>query len=159
MHIPILSSPFGLNPLLLLLTGFCVGTQSSFFGIGGGWLINPALHILGLPMPYAIGTSLFSVLITGVQGATVYILAGKIDWSGILYLTVISHSLCKRTETATTGVTVLAINHLSLFQSRDSKRGAFPVFTFTTSTEDRSSPLDVRSVILTRYPGTSGEIQ
>jgi uncharacterized membrane protein YfcA len=68
MHIPFLSSPFDLNPLLLLLTGFCVGTLSSFFGIGGGWLITPALHILGLPMPYAIGTSLVYIFITSILG-------------------------------------------------------------------------------------------
>jgi len=68
MAIPIFSSPFGLNPLLLLLTGFCVGTMSAFFGIGGGWLVTPAIHILGLPMPHAIGTSLVYIVFTSIAG-------------------------------------------------------------------------------------------
>lgn len=68
MGVSILYSPFHLSPVLLLLTGFCVGTLSSFFGIGGGWLITPILHIIGLPTPYAIGTSLVYIVITAVFG-------------------------------------------------------------------------------------------
>ncbi len=32
--------------------------MGGFFGVGGGWIITPALNILGLPMPYAVGTGL-----------------------------------------------------------------------------------------------------
>ncbi len=53
-----------ISPFLLLLLGFCVSTMSGFFGIGGGWLITPALNILGMPMPYAIGTGLVYIIIT-----------------------------------------------------------------------------------------------
>jgi len=49
---------------VLLGLGLCVGIMSGFFGVGGGWLITPALNILGIPMPYAIGTSLVYILIT-----------------------------------------------------------------------------------------------
>jgi len=31
---------------------------SGFFGIGGGWVITPALNFLGMPMSYAVGTGL-----------------------------------------------------------------------------------------------------
>lgn len=42
----------------LVLLGFCVGLAGSFFGIGGAFLVTPALNILGFPMAYAIGTDL-----------------------------------------------------------------------------------------------------
>lgn len=64
---PFMSS-FHLSPILLLVIGFCVSTMSSFYGIGGGWLITPTLNILGLPMPYAIGTSLVYITITAFLG-------------------------------------------------------------------------------------------
>jgi len=63
-----LTSSFHVSPILLLLLGFCVGTISGFYGIGGGWLITPVLNILGLPMSYAIGTSLVYVVITATFG-------------------------------------------------------------------------------------------
>ena len=44
--------------LLLLLIGFTVGVCGGFFGIGGAWIVTPALNIFGSPMPYAIGTDL-----------------------------------------------------------------------------------------------------
>ena len=46
------------NILLLLLIGFTVGVCGGFFGIGGAWIVTPALNIFGFPMPYAIGTDL-----------------------------------------------------------------------------------------------------
>lgn len=45
----------------LLAIGFCVGIISSFLGIGGAWMVTPALNILGFPMPYAIGTDILHV--------------------------------------------------------------------------------------------------
>ncbi len=46
------------NILLLLLIGFTVGVCGGFFGVGGAWIVTPALNIFGFPMPYAIGTDL-----------------------------------------------------------------------------------------------------
>lgn len=46
------------NALLLLLIGVTVGVCGGFFGIGGAWIVTPALNIFGFPMPYAIGTDL-----------------------------------------------------------------------------------------------------
>jgi uncharacterized protein len=46
------------NVLLLLLIGMTVGICGGFFGIGGAWIVTPALNIFGFPMPYAIGTDL-----------------------------------------------------------------------------------------------------
>ena len=44
--------------LLLVGLGAVVGLLGGFFGVGGGWIVTPALNILGMPMPYAVGTGL-----------------------------------------------------------------------------------------------------
>lgn len=44
--------------IILLLIGFCVGVLGSFFGVGGAFVVTPALNIFGFPMAYAIGTDL-----------------------------------------------------------------------------------------------------
>jgi uncharacterized membrane protein YfcA len=44
--------------LTLLGLGAAVGVLGGFFGVGGGWIVTPALNILGVPMPSAVGTGL-----------------------------------------------------------------------------------------------------
>jgi uncharacterized membrane protein YfcA len=56
IYLPIADMHF--NVLLLLLIGFTVGVCGGFFGIGGAWIVTPALNIFGFPMPYAIGTDM-----------------------------------------------------------------------------------------------------
>ncbi len=56
VYLPIAGIEF--NVLLLLLIGTTVGVCGGFFGIGGAWIVTPALNIFGFPMPYAIGTDL-----------------------------------------------------------------------------------------------------
>ena len=56
VYLPVAGLHF--NVLLLLLIGFTVGVCGGFFGIGGAWIVTPALNIFGFPMPYAIGTDL-----------------------------------------------------------------------------------------------------
>jgi uncharacterized membrane protein YfcA len=56
IYLPIADMHF--NVLLLILIGFTVGVCGGFFGIGGAWIVTPALNIFGFPMPYAIGTDL-----------------------------------------------------------------------------------------------------
>jgi uncharacterized membrane protein YfcA len=56
IYLPVAGIEF--NVLLLLLIGFTVGVCGGFFGIGGAWIVTPALNIFGFPMPYAIGTDL-----------------------------------------------------------------------------------------------------
>ena len=66
---------------LLLLIGFSVGVLSGFFGIGGGFLIVPGLMLAtGMPITYAIGTSLVAVTVFGATTATNYALSGLVDW-------------------------------------------------------------------------------
>lgn len=63
------------------VTGLCVGLLSGFFGIGGGFLIVPGLiFATGMPMIYAIGTSLFAVGMFGLTTAANYAVSGLVDW-------------------------------------------------------------------------------
>ena len=42
----------------LLLIGFTVGVVGGYFGLGGAWLVTPALNLFGFPMVYAVGTDM-----------------------------------------------------------------------------------------------------
>lgn len=65
---------------LVASAGFGVGILSGYFGIGGGFLIVPALlWAADLDMREAIGTSLLAVAAFGLTTAARYGFAGKID--------------------------------------------------------------------------------
>ncbi|MEZ0345673.1 MAG: sulfite exporter TauE/SafE family protein [Infirmifilum sp.] len=64
----------------LALFAFLVGLASGYFGIGGGFLIAPALmYAGGLDISRAIGTSLFSVGTFGTVTALSYYLSGQLN--------------------------------------------------------------------------------
>ena len=66
---------------LLLAIGFAVGMLSGFFGIGGGFLIVPGLMLAtGMPINFAIGTSLVAITVFGATTAGNYALSGLVDW-------------------------------------------------------------------------------
>jgi uncharacterized membrane protein YfcA len=66
---------------LLVGIGFAVGVLSGFFGIGGGFLIVPGLMFAtGMPLTFAIGTSLVAVAAFGAATAASYAASGLIDW-------------------------------------------------------------------------------
>ncbi len=53
--------------------GFLVGVASGFFGVGGGFLIVPALTMgAGLKIHRAVGTSLFVIVLNGLAGFVSY---------------------------------------------------------------------------------------
>jgi len=65
----------------LIPTGFATGLLSGFFGIGGGFLIVPALIFsTGMALQPAIGTSLVAVTAFGATTAANYAIAGFVDW-------------------------------------------------------------------------------
>lgn len=71
---------FKLAPKLLVI-GFLVGGLSGFFGIGGGFLIVPGLMLAtGMPLVFAIGTSLVAITVFGTTAASSYALSGLVDW-------------------------------------------------------------------------------
>jgi uncharacterized membrane protein YfcA len=80
----------------LLPAGFGVGLLAGFFGIGGGFLIVPALiFATGMPAGVAIGTSLVVVTALGASTAGSYALSGYVDWPlvGLLVLGGLAGSL------------------------------------------------------------------
>ena len=68
-----------INPFLLFLLGFILGTLTGFFGVGGGFLLTPALNILGLQMVYAIGTGFFTLVGNTLFGAMRHHRLGNVD--------------------------------------------------------------------------------
>jgi hypothetical protein len=73
-----------LKPVMVLKlapVGLATGLAAGFFGIGGGFLIVPALRAAAaLPMIEAVGSSLVAVAAFGATAAASYALAGLVDW-------------------------------------------------------------------------------
>lgn len=78
MHLPI--ADVYVNPTLLLATGLSIGVLSGFFGMGGAFIVTPALNVLGLPMEFAIGTGLAQTLGKSVVGVYKHAMLRHIDW-------------------------------------------------------------------------------
>ncbi len=73
----------GLPPALLVLFvsfGFMVGVFFGFFGMGGSFLVTPALLILGYPAPVAIGSSMAFVFGTAVIATLKHHDVGQVDY-------------------------------------------------------------------------------
>jgi len=65
----------------ILLDGVIVGLVTGLVGAGGGFLVVPALTLLGgLPMPVAVGTSLIVIAMKSFAGLGGYLSAVQIDW-------------------------------------------------------------------------------
>ena len=73
----------------MLITTTAVGLLTGFLGVGGGFLVVPALLVaLSLPLEYAAGTSL--VVITLTSSAALLARAGSgvaPDWAPVVALT------------------------------------------------------------------------
>jgi uncharacterized membrane protein YfcA len=66
----------------LVVAGLLVGLLTGFFGIGGGFLVVPALVlVLGVPMHLAVGTSLLIIMFNAVWGLLGNLQLGTLDWS------------------------------------------------------------------------------
>ncbi|WP_212843601.1 sulfite exporter TauE/SafE family protein [Catellatospora sp. IY07-71] len=65
----------------ILAEGVAVGLVTGLVGAGGGFLVVPALVLLGgLPMPVAVGTSLLVIAMKSVAGLGGYLHSVSIDW-------------------------------------------------------------------------------
>ncbi len=88
-----------------ILAGFGVGVLTGFLGVGGGFLIVPALVMFGgLEMKKAIGTSLFVIFLNCIAGLIGHASQNHFDWSltalvmllavgGTILGTILSHKL------------------------------------------------------------------
>jgi len=68
------------NVLILIGIGFAVGTLGGFFGMGGGWIIAPALNTFGFPVPLAIGTGLANVSGQSIIATLKHRKMGNVDY-------------------------------------------------------------------------------
>jgi uncharacterized protein len=75
-----------LNYSLLVVLGFAVGLLTGAFGVGGAFLITPALNIIGLDMVSAIGTSFVSLAGKSMLAVWTHYKLGNVDWKlGIIF--------------------------------------------------------------------------
>ena len=66
---------------MVLAAGTGVGFLTGLFGVGGGFVIVPALTLLlGFAMPQAIGTSLLVVAINSATALVARLGSAHIDW-------------------------------------------------------------------------------
>ncbi|MCX4640753.1 TSUP family transporter [Streptomyces sp. RPA4-5] len=69
------------RPVRFAVTASAVGLLTGFFGVGGGFVVVPALTlVLGLEMPVAIGTSLLVILINSLTALATRAGTGSLDW-------------------------------------------------------------------------------
>ena len=65
--------------LLTAVIGCSVGTLAGLAGVGGGFLVVPALIVFaGLPVRKAIGTATLVLAMTGASGAAGHLLQGHV---------------------------------------------------------------------------------
>jgi hypothetical protein len=75
----------------LALVGLGVGALTGLVGVGGGFLIVPALVLLaGLPMKQAVGTSLLVIAMNSASGFLGYLGQVPVDWPVVLAFTAIA---------------------------------------------------------------------
>jgi uncharacterized membrane protein YfcA len=73
---------------LLALGGIGVGLLTGLIGVGGGFLIVPALVIIEkLPMRLAVGTSLLVISMNAMAGFAGYVGTVPIDWTLVAWFT------------------------------------------------------------------------
>ncbi|QGU03323.1 sulfite exporter TauE/SafE family protein [Corynebacterium comes] len=72
----------------ILAEGLVVGLVTGLVGAGGGFLVVPALALLGgLAMPVAVGTSLLVISMKSFAGLAGYLTSVSLDWPLILAVT------------------------------------------------------------------------
>ncbi|GAA3880480.1 hypothetical protein GCM10023084_36790 [Streptomyces lacrimifluminis] len=77
--------------LHVLLEGIVVGLVTGLVGAGGGFLVVPALALLGgLPMTVAVGTSLLVISMKSFAGLAGYLTSVHIDWGFAALVTAIA---------------------------------------------------------------------
>lgn len=72
----------------ILADGLAVGAVTGLVGAGGGFLVVPALTLLGgLSMPVAVGTSLLVITMKSFAGLTGYLASVSPDWGLVAAVT------------------------------------------------------------------------
>jgi len=78
IYLPI--AEISLDALLLLGLGGLIGFLSGLFGVGGGFLMTPALIFIGVPPPVAVGTEANQIVASSVSGVLAHWQRGNVDF-------------------------------------------------------------------------------
>ncbi len=69
------------HPVLLFLLGTIVGLVSGLFGVGGGFLLTPLLHVVfHVPFNLAVGTGMAAITVGTASGAVAHWRQGDVHW-------------------------------------------------------------------------------
>ena len=72
----------------VMAAGTAIGFLTGLFGVGGGFVVVPALTLLlGLPMPAAIGTSLLVIAINSATALATRVATSGVEWAVALPFT------------------------------------------------------------------------
>ena len=93
----------------VVAAGTVVGFMTGFFGVGGGFIIVPALVLaLGFDMPTAVGSSLFVIAVNCAVALTARLATAGLDWQVALPFTIAAlagavagHHVAGRTRAST----------------------------------------------------------
>jgi len=120
------SMPLG----LIVVEGIAVGVLTGLVGVGGGFLIVPALVLLGkVPMKQAVGTSLLVIAMKSAAGFVGYLGQVEVDWAfmglfstvsivGILLGTYLVRFVPQHTLQRAFAVFLLLMGSFILYQNR-----------------------------------------
>ena len=86
VYLPIAEMP--VNVLLVLLVSGVVGFVSGLVGIGGGFIMTPALIFLGVPAPVAVATGASQIAATSFSGIMTQTRRKSVDWRMGLLLSI-----------------------------------------------------------------------
>ena len=78
IYLPIAEMP--VNVLLVLLVSGAVGFISGLVGVGGGFIMTPALIFLGIPAPVAVATGASQIAATSFSGILTQTRRKAVDW-------------------------------------------------------------------------------
>lgn len=83
IHLPPMVSLNGgvtVSAWVVLVIGLAIGVLSGFLGVGGGFLLMPAMmYGLGVPATVAVGTDILQITLSGAFGAFVYAKEGAVN--------------------------------------------------------------------------------
>ena len=77
VYLPI--AGISVDAMLLVGIGFLVGWLSGLFGVGGGFLLTPALILIGIPAPVAVASGANQTLGASVSGLMAQWRRGNVD--------------------------------------------------------------------------------
>jgi len=86
IYLPIAEMPVAV--LLILLVSGAVGFVSGMVGVGGGFIMTPALIFMGVPAPVAVATGASQIAATSFSGIMTQTRRKSVDWRMGLLLSI-----------------------------------------------------------------------